>query len=343
MRNLVAVIVISMLLLYGCSSSGSTSGKSGAAPQVNYRSGTQGITMSFLASNPADRTFDGGPLPITLDVRNLGAEDLGTSANIYLSGFDEKIISGVPKSQPIGALVGKMNLLSQTEGERTQVSFDSSSSIQLSKFNIDSYPVPLRATACYTYSTVANVLVCVDPDPTSIKREKVCTAQDVSFSGGQGAPVAVTSVGISSAKGRTTFTINIQNAGGGTVFKLGSIDKCDPYSTTAPSFNDFDQVQVDSVQVGNRNLDCKTKDRSVRLTNNAGFLFCTLDTTGQQLSFQSPLSVKLSYGYRTTITKQITIVRSPGSTSPQSAADTAQRVADTGANTMGGTSPNNDR
>ena len=42
---------------------------------------------------------------------------------------------------------------------------------------------------------MADVVVCIDPDPYSVVQEqKVCNIGDVSVSGGQGAPIAVTRI-----------------------------------------------------------------------------------------------------------------------------------------------------
>ena len=51
----------------------------------------------------------------------------------------------------------------------------------------------IMVTSCFDYATHASEMICLDPEPYS-NVKKACRPTTISFGGGQGAPVAVTTV-----------------------------------------------------------------------------------------------------------------------------------------------------
>ncbi|MBI2656990.1 hypothetical protein HYX03_04585 [Candidatus Woesearchaeota archaeon] len=178
------------------------------------------------------------------------------------------------------------------------------------------------ATACYPYETVAGPSVCIDPNPYStIKEKKVCEVQNIALSN-QGAPVAITKIDEEAFATKTQFKITIRNVGNGDVLTTyAAYNKCDPYgqeSQTKIQREDVDRVRILSVKISNNPLTCgpfvdgNVKDTSgnIRIINGEGFVICELPSSAYSnkiSAYTTPLSIRLSYGYRNTAEKKILI------------------------------------
>ena len=199
---------------------------------------------------------------------------------------------------------------------------------------VDKYEPTILVTACYPYSTIATPAVCIDPQPFETRQEKVCTIGSQTLKP-QGAPIAITKIDQEASRGKIRFKITIENVGKGDVIwendetKMGSlIDKCSPAGGTAIGIldrKDFDKVQLDEVKIGDVNLldpnnDGKFDDNNctpfaegtsniIRLFDGSGFVVCTLDglEKGPESAYTTPISIKVSYAYRSTISKPISI------------------------------------
>src|SRR3989344_2813464 len=279
----------------------------------------------------------------------------GPKGRLYLSGYDPYIITLVPKAPKSGqsatgadlnqlALDGKSTI--NPNGGQDILAFQGT--VDYSKLRVDKYDVILLATACYQYQTVVGPTVCIDPDPyTTVNQKKVCQVKDTALSS-QGAPVAITSINEEAFDQKTQFKITIKNVGGGEVVKKESLDKCDPYgksSTAAGSSNsnkiardDLDKVYVDFVNIADRPITCgpfadgtvKGTSGLLRMINGEGFIICELQKGKGEYSqtntaYTTPMVIHLSYGYRTTIQRNIQVIREPPSSgsSPQPEAPTS--------------------
>lgn len=284
---------------------------SGQSPQPQeFRSGTQGLDLQYVANLPPPRLFDRDQVNIMLQVENRGTAPLGGRADrIYLSGFDPTIITGIgTDGLPIPPLEPRSAFVSQ--GGRDTISWRGQIR-SLTDKRIDKYTPLLLATACYTYETTATAQVCLDPNPyQATSQQKVCTASGVGL-GSQGAPIAITNVDVQPQPQRTRFIITITNSGGGTVYKYGTqyLNKCSPYSAGL-AFDEVDFVQLSDITILGRSIkqSCKGLDRDghLRLTSGTGQLFCEVDLN-EQSAFLSPLTITLRYGYRQSIPKPLEI------------------------------------
>ncbi len=300
-------VILLFLLLLACAP------RKAEGPQqpVDFRTGTQGLFMEFVPNLPPPRLLSPGPFDVMLRVENRGTSPLGGPLDtVYLSGFDNTIITGIlTTGARIPTLEGRSAYVAQ--GGIDTVSFKGNIAPLAGK-RIDKYQPTILATACYNYETVASAQVCVDPNPfapTAVA--KVCTAGPVSL-GSQGAPIAVTNVLVDASPGKTRFTVNIQNVGGGDVFRNGVefMTKCNPYNPGL-AFDEIDYVQVADVSISDVRIkpSCKPRDGTdhVRLTNGQATLFCEFSTPVGQSPYLAPLNIVLRYGYRQSIVRQVEI------------------------------------
>lgn len=305
MKKSVALIVL-LLVLVACGPK-----QAEPAQPVDFRTGSQGLAMSFVSNLPPARLFDREPFNAMIQVENKGTSLLGGPGDrIYLSGFDNTIITGINTyGESIPELEGRGPFLPQ--GGIDSVNFKGTIQSLTGK-RIDKYVPTILATACYNYETVASAQVCIEPNPyaaTSVQR--VCTPSTVS-SGSQGAPIAVTRVEVEPSPGKTRFRIQIQNVGGGDVFRNGGqfIDKCSPYNQGL-GFDEVDFLQVVEVSVSDQSIrqSCKPLDNTqhIRLTNGQATLFCEFSGMQGQSAYLTPLNIILQYGYRQSIARQVEI------------------------------------
>jgi hypothetical protein len=302
------IIVFFLLFLLACAGR-----KSAQTPQpTEFRSGTQGLYMQFVTNLPPPKVFDREPLNVMIQVENRGTAPVGTTGldRVYLSGFDNNIITGIPiDGVDIPPMEGRGPYMPQ--GGIDTVSF--MGRIQpLGARRIDKYQPTLLATACYHYETIASAQVCIDPNPYApTSAAKVCTPSTVG-TGSQGAPIAVTSVEVTPSPEKSRFKITISNVGGGDVFRAGAryLNSCSPYSGGL-GFNEIDFLRVADVIISGVSIkeSCKPLDREshIRLTNGQGQLFCEFNAPPGQSAFLTPLEILLDYGYRQSIFRQVDI------------------------------------
>ena len=321
---LTVTFIIMLLLISGCK------GNSDAQEQLeNLRSGTLGLTASFLPNNPPatihveeneDNKFD-----IVLEVSNKGVypqpeDGIKLNGRLYLSGYDKDIIEILTPSIELSTLAidGKSSI--NLNGGSDLAVFKAS--IDHSKLPVEKYEPTLLATACYNYITVAGPSVCIDPDPyATIKQKKVCEAGSITLSG-QGAPVAVVRVDTEAFASKTQFKITIKNAGNGEVLKSqqdqSMLQKCDPFGSSRIGREDINKVYLEEVSLGNIGLDCwpfaeeqvKAASGHVRLLNGEGSIICEIGEdsyASTNAAYTSPLRIKLSYGYKINAERKISV------------------------------------
>ena len=172
-------------------------------------------------------------------------------------------------------------------------------------------PMPFLVTNCYIYTTMATPQVCIDPQPMR-DVPKVCYPREITFNGGNGAPVMVSSIEQENTQREVYFTINLRNSGGGTVYDMGHIERCSPYYPGRVTTQVLDKVYLTDVRIGNTHLDC-TPSRwdGVRLVNGHGEVRCKypLEYLSASSAYETTLSVEIAYGYADYIERRTTIKR----------------------------------
>ncbi|MBI4144168.1 hypothetical protein HY486_02890 [Candidatus Woesearchaeota archaeon] len=299
------ILILALLFVIACQQ-GNQQGQVAEA----FRTGSEGVRTNFVATAPPDKIFDTESFFAAIDVENLGAFNIGAPGDrVYLSGFDPRIITGIPAGGiQIPLLEGKNQF--NPRGSQTQLTFTGG----ITRITGDFVPQPIQATTCYKYQTQATTTTCIDPDPRSTGvRPKVCTPTNVAL-GTQAAPVAVSTIEVQPQPGKTTFRIIVNNAGNGEAFRNTpqTMSKCDPQQKLA--FDEIGYVEVTDVKVGGTSIkpSCRPLDRQhIRLdsTSKTGQFVCDFTTGPGTAPFVSPITVTLTYGYRNTIQKQVTIVK----------------------------------
>ena len=304
MKKIIIVMVLLAFLLVGCR--GFSRNEEG---DVNYRRGTTGLDIRFLDRSPPYVVYEGDSLPITLELFNRGASPINWG-RIYITGYDTSII-------PRHGIDGSISTLPGPEGHpfemfdaKTQFNREGGYKIKefqsgtLNLFGGDKYRVPITVHACYDYETVANVEICMDPEPHRSPTDKACITRNPGMGGGQAAPVAVTNVDLTNMPGEMRMTFTIKNVGDGTLVEP---NKMNTHCPTGFSPSDVDVVYLDYVKVGQHDVtyDCSPNGR-IKLYNGVGRVSCVAQMT-QHTAYKTPLEISLYYGYKTFIRRQVEI------------------------------------
>lgn len=289
-----------LVLITGCGTSFVNGGRTTPQP-IDFRTGTQGLVMRFLQGTPPPRLFEGDPLGITVEVTNKGTQDV-SDGRLYISGYDVSHIALDRDRAVLDQLPGKSQFNPEGLFSNTYDFNDPSVSMP---DNTDVFPQVFKATACYHYRTQTSANICVDPDPYSIQLiEKVCQVHPVSFSRGQGAPIAVTNVQQEVTHNRMQFKITVQNVGGGTVIDPSkSIENCHEFIDR----RDIDKVQVRSVEFSGNEIAQNCQPQIIRLNNGQGTTSCIFEGNLGPDAFMTILNMVFDYGYRNSITTAVDI------------------------------------
>jgi hypothetical protein len=174
----------------------------------------------------------------------------------------------------------------------------------------DYYTIPYSIKTCYAYTTFVSPMICIDPDPFS-DESKVCNDFTHTWSGSQGAPVAVTRLSTQNTGKEVLIQATIKNVGIGDVWDVGYLEYCSPYfpATVTPTMKDI--VYIGHMHIENRPLDCSSSFR-LRLDprTKEARLTCRYDlvNTGYVGSaYSAPLRMELWYGYEEKIDRTITV------------------------------------
>ncbi|MBR9693030.1 hypothetical protein GOV07_03825, partial [Candidatus Woesearchaeota archaeon] len=156
----------------------------------------------------------------------------------------------------------------------------------------------IMLTNCYMYTTFAAPTVCIDPQPYSTNR-KVCTPRIATWSNGQGAPLAITRVTQENTPRTAVFHVEVRNAGHGTIYDPGKLEKCSPYYPGGAKSADMDTVWIGEVRIGNNKLTCSPQNHFRLDRTGTGRFTCTYPIEYSELNsaYQTGLVIELWYGY----------------------------------------------
>ena len=330
MKKFILLFLISLpLILIGCGisniSNPFSSGQNSHA-NVNVYVGTQGMSAEFSKTAPPPTVLQDSNFPILIKLKNSGAYGITEKKGLMSIGIEKdyaKIISldGNPS-------LGEFNLNkipfeiagkspSNPKGDEIYISLNA----KTGKLDPQSetHTSTITATLCYPYQTMASATVCIDPDPSGIRPgKKVCTAKDMTFGSGQGAPIAVTRIESQMVPGDNNniypqFLIYVENRGGG--------DSVNP-SNYRSACTQSDGVKTDVWNLAYINVYTSTGNGETQLSccpnsqNNCGkdagdktgklkfkdkkdFVRCTFrDSIPKNYdAYTSPLKIVIDYGY----------------------------------------------
>jgi hypothetical protein len=301
--------ILLVIFITGCDGLSSSS----SSTTSYQRSGFEGIVMNFMENAPSDTIIidssaNDNAFETIIELKNLGSypKEGDLVGKIFIGGFDKTVIDG--KWEGNGTLPTELHGKSELfpSGSLSYKSYYDNN-IEFNFKEADNYEPTIQVTACYKYKTYANPMVCVDPNPTSTKiKNKVCSIEDITLSGGQGAPVSVTKVEQVASSKETIFKIYIKNSGTGTVIKKDKYEQC-----MNLNYDESDRVEID---VKLSNLEKKkctpagTSDSPIRLVNGEGLVVCIFKNPTSGEAYSSPLEITLNYGYLDSISKKVNIV-----------------------------------
>ncbi|MBI2545549.1 hypothetical protein HYV81_00015 [Candidatus Woesearchaeota archaeon] len=309
--QLITILLLFVVVFAGCKKSDT---KTLTGKDINFHRGSEGIVVTFLPNSPPSRVFQNQDIAIHVQAENKGAYD-SEYARLFISGFERSSLQGNWQDGSDtnvdltlnGPFRGKSQV--NPEGALDIKTYTAKAAVPVS--SADKYTANVLITSCYSYRTQANPVVCIDPDPFSVvRKDKVCEVRDVGLAGGQGAPIAITKVEEEVGNNKVFFRIFISNVGNGKVMKpeIVTTSKC-PYGLDVLDIN---KVQVTQISVPSLTLDkCEPElSRGVTLINGQGFVFCSfnLPQDKEQTSYTTPLNIELSYGYSSSVQKQLEIV-----------------------------------
>jgi len=297
--------IILVLVLSGCAQQGPGEQR----VDEDFHRGTRGLDISFVRNAPPDRVYEADSLDISIAVKNKGAfpEGPGLQGKLEISGFDPISIRGswdggnaIPTS-----LEGKSQF--NPQGGEVIMSYKDRDGVHV-PFDADFYEPTILIHACYKYKTIADTVVCIDPDPYKVVEErKVCTIQDVSTGGGQGAPIAVTRIEEEVGSDNIFFRIHVSNVGGGSVMLPRAYTDC-PFDI---EFEELDKVTAKVKLPYDASPNCTprgTASDPIRLTGGKGVIFCKFKKPNTASAFTTSLNVELEYTYSSSISRQLRII-----------------------------------
>lgn len=290
----VIVLVSFLMLLNGCFSGGSTSSDS-------YMSGTEGLTMQFVESNPPSVIYVDNAYteetPIEIEAFNRGTMP-ATPIETFFTGYDESLVSITDLS---------VFDFSAEDMHRTRYNPEGgydvkSSSIVVQELgNTDVYDFNLKMIYCYSYETKVAVQICVDPNPNRVNKDDACTPASVSTNG-QGAPIGISGIEIESMPGNVRLKMTVRHYGQGLVLEG------DAQCRGVPQRSDENYVAFEIPRLGGITGTCATES-PVKLRNGEANIICNFALDPERSSYSTILEMELNnYKIKDSIEKNIKIV-----------------------------------
>lgn len=289
-------LIMVLIFLSSCISSNNTGSR-----DVNWRTGSDGIVMSFVQDNPPSEVLSRSKVPVTVKYSNKGAYDV-SDLTFYLGGYDSNILPFATKSQVSGI---RMSGKDQFNTQGTEEAFAQwvAPVVNLNNLQgIDNFKQAISVTACYTYGTIANPTICFDPSQFDTVAASKCSFSIKDLGSSQGGPIAVTSVTQKLSDTDIYLEIQIANSGKGNPF-LPEIGDC-----MNLGYTEIDKVRLSKVAFSSgATFTCNPS--IIRLQSNKGFAVCSAKLPTKSSFVQTPLIIQLSYKYREAMpTKEITVV-----------------------------------
>lgn len=264
-----------------------------------YRSGTEGVVISFFGENFI--FYDEQYLNLQLMLQNKGAYD-EPQGKIVLSGYDPSIIkiSTEPIELP-DELNGKNRFTPEGSIYFVDVEEDAPVSLSLG----ESYQTNIQASLCYSYQTIATPTACILYTPED---NYICEQETISLAT-QGGPVAVTEIQQDYMQDKVRFTAVIQHLGDGTVVNAYDVDayeRC-PFLLQR---DDLNHVNVKMEISGLSEPACIPSNGYLALNDKGtGIIICTF-TLREQRSYTTPLKITVDYLYLSVANQDISVVKS---------------------------------
>lgn len=295
-----------MIFITGCGRFSSSD--KGYISDAKVNTGTSGLEMEFIKQSPPDEVFENQIFMAEVLLQNKGASDIKNGK--LLIGMEKDYMELLYDRQGFESidfeLEGKS--IKNPVGEEKVEGFK----IKAKKIDpqTEQHDSTIYVTSCYKYETKASETVCIDVDIHNlVLLEKPCEVKDISLSS-QGAPVAITKIEEKMSPSENgdiilpRFTIYLENKGDGEVIDKNSIDK---FCSSGPvKSEDINKISIEAYLSGVP-LECKFYE--LKLKDKEDKVICSLKEgiKDDEPAFTTILTIKLSYGYTQTISKEIEI------------------------------------
>ena len=331
---MIGALLLAPLAISGCGTSQQAGGKN----IQDVQTGTTGLEVEFLKNAPPKIVFEKTLFPVMLRVKNTGTYPIAEKKAILSLGVERDYISSINveeggrisrnnDNEAMFTLEGKTPL--NPKGDEEVITY----TVEAGKIDpqSESHPSTIIASLCYPYETKLAASVCIDPDPNNVRPiRKSCTVQDLSYSSGQGAPVAITKVEIqvlptASEAVKPQFLISIENKGKGEVMKFSAADAACRRTGGALTYREFNAVEMHATLSG-QDLECSLRNEAVadesnpnpdaqefaRLSSGKGVVRCSYPDDAPAIgkaaeSYTAPFTITLSYGYTQSLTTDYAI------------------------------------
>ena len=282
-----------------------------------FLGGDNALEVKFLPQQPPDKIPETAEFDIALSVENIGEHgiDLG---KLVIEGLDATTYSLKPgNSQDIVNLVKAQKVTSPQGGSSIvpggqDILIFSATAPKV--LVTQPSPAVIRATALYEYKTIAVTIICLKE---SVLRQTIgdelCKVSEKKPTTTSAGPIKVNSV----EQTISGLLIEIQNIGDGNPY----VRESHIYDANSPgdidAFGELNHIDLVEAAIGSgaATLECKLVNnvRTIRLgSEGKAQISCTTNFKDVKGEFTDTLVLKFKYGYKQSVTTQITVTDVPG-------------------------------
>ena len=211
-------LCLSMLLLSSCSGGGGSDSR-GTTVELEYASSSVGPVISEVSIDPRDRLEEVSPVLVNVHLENKGSQDLSQGEVSLLVGYDASIVDFGDASEDGISLLGYNDRNPAVEEEFIEFEGYIGRIIEETRSEVE---VPLFVKAEFSYSTVLEQEVCINPDLYNFYDGNCKNPDGEVRANAQYSPVVVSGFEqlVSERLGVAYFTFHIENRGKGTVERI---------------------------------------------------------------------------------------------------------------------------
>ena len=278
--------------------------------EFDVHTGQDGIVFTFMEEAPPETVYEGTSLPIYLEFQNKGAHETTLD---YILTVEERYLS-LEEKRGTFRLEGKS--VYDPKGQKEFMQHDADV-LTLGKAQ-QTHETFVSATICYPYQTIATATVCVDTDPLSTTKRKVCDhKKEIALPGGQGGPVGITKVKPQMIPLKDTGTVNpnfeitINNFKKGSILnKARTSDACRLMRASAEDLYNLIRIRA---FLSDQELMCRPSETTgrgatLKWSSKNNKIRCSLPEGVKNLgNYPAPLRITLDYGYTETLTEKVLI------------------------------------
>lgn len=322
MRTTIIITILAILVLSGCSTNNTGSGRA-------FIGGTEGLRTTFLGGNPPNEIFDNrqSTFAIVVKLENIGEDDIEANEGfVKINGLDPGTYGMATSKKMFDVAIpgAKKNFDgSVLNGGIATIEFGDLAYIPTIQGNLQQ---TVWADICYKYSTKTTTQLCIKRDPQLLLGDKkICDVEGEKYPQNSGAPIQITSLKESFAgNGKIGVTMIITHLGNGDAFfdprgNLNDVNACKDVESNTQKGKI--KVLVKPVRVGNSQVTPVCTGLSDMTGTNEGYirlykdgsgkeqfsLYCTIDASSSDSIFEVPIDVEVTYLYLQHIEKELTI------------------------------------